>query len=415
VSAEPARAAELQHLGREFKLYLTAKAISVLGDRIALIALTFLVISLSHSFPLALSLFYICRLVPTLVGGLVVGVFVDHFSRQRLMIVCDLGRAVILAVVPSLGLLHIWIVYPLVVALYAFTVVFDTSARAGLPDVVPDTRMLGANALLQSVETGGDLGYLVGGALIYTLSLRLPFYIDAGTFLISAGLVSLMRIPGTQDPIAPTWRDIPGGVRDGFRLLMATPFLRWSTVTLAVAPVAGGAAFVLTPLFAQHVLQHSAGIVGPLHSGAFRYGLLQGGEALGALLGSLLIGPLARRMPRGRLFGIGVTGMGLADGSLAFITNVYGATAALLVAGLFNSLFVISGVTLVQSLTSTEVRGRVVSSRFTVVNTALAVGAAIGGSLLLVFSYRSLWIVEGAVIVAGSLFVWAHTEVRGQR
>ncbi len=406
---------EVQQYGRNFKYYLTAKVVSVLGDRIALIALTFLVIALSHSFALALSLFYVCRLLPTLVGGLVVGVFIDHVSRQRLMIACDLGRAAVLVVVPSLGLLNLWIVYPLVVALYAFTIVFDMAARAALPDVVPEQRMMGANAYLQSVETGGDLGYLLGGALIYSLNLKVPFYIDAATFVVSAALLSFMTIPTVRSGDAPTWREIPGRIRDGYSFLMGSPFLKWSTVALAVAPVAGGAAFVLTPLFAEHVLARGVGVVGPLRSGAFRYGVLQGGEAVGALVGSITAGRLAKSMPRGYLFGIGITGMGLADGSLAFLTNIYAATGALLLAGLFNSLFVISGVTLVQALTPSEIRGRVLAARFTVINTALALGATLGGSLLLVFSYRSLWIVEGAVIVAGSLFVWLRSDVRSQR
>jgi len=88
--------------------------------------------------------------------------------------------------------------------------------------------------------------------------------------------------------------------------------------------------------------------------------------------------------------------------------------AALLVAGFFNSLFIICGVTLVQTLTPTEVRGRAFAARYTVVNTALALGAGLGGVLLLVFSYRGLWFLEGAVIVLSSLFVWLIPEVRGQ-
>src|SRR5436309_1838202 len=120
-------------------------------------------------------------------------------------------------------------------------------------------------------------------------------------------------------------------------------------------------------------------------------------------------------MSRGTLFGVGVTGMGLADASLGFVSNLYPAMAALLVAGLFNSLFIISSVTLVQALTPSEVRGRVLAARYTVVNTALAIGAALGGALLLVFSYSTLWFLEGIVIVLSSLFVWFLPEVRRQR
>jgi MFS family permease len=389
--------------------------VSVVGDRVAVIALTFLVIKLSNSFAPALSVFYICRLLPTLLGGLLAGVFVDRYSRQRLMVFCDLGQAILLAAVPALGALTLWTLYPLVVVLYAFTLLFDTAARAALPDVVPEDRMMGANSIIQGIEIVGDFAYVLGGALVYFLSLRAPFYLDAATFVISALCVLAMRLPSHPMQGLSGWSDIPVLIRGGVVYLLRNPFLKWSTIVLAIAPVAGGAAFVLAPLYAQHALSSGLGIYGPLHSGAFRYSLLQAGEAVGALLGILLIARLSRHMPRGMVFGLGVTGMGLADGSIAFITNIYPATAALFVAGFFNSLFIVSGVTMVQTLTPSEMRGRVLAARYTVVNTALAVGAAIGGGLLLVFSYRSLWFIEGAVIVLSSLIIWLLPEVRGQR
>jgi MFS family permease len=401
-----------QDFGRDFKLYIVARAVSVVGDRVAIVALTFLVIKLSNSFAPALAIFFVCRLLPTLIGGLLVGVFVDRYNRRHLMVACDIGRAGLLAAVPSLGDLRLWTLYPIVFVLYAFTIVFDTAARAALPDVIPESRLIGANAIIQGIEHGGDLAFVAGGALIYLLGLRAPFYVDAATFVVSALCVFAMRVPSVRADKLGSWKEVPELVRGGFDHLWANPFLKWSTIVLGLAPVAGGAAFVLTPLFAQHALGH--GSTGPLASGAFRYSLLQAGEAVGAVLGTVLAGRLAKRMPRGVLFGIGVTGVGLADCSLGFITSVYPAMAALLVSGFFYSLFLICGVTLVQTLTPTAVRGRVLAARYTVVNTALALGAGLGGLLLLVFSYRGLWFLEGAVIVLSSLFVWLIPEVRGQ-
>jgi len=58
----------------------------------------------------------------------------------------------------------------------------------------------------------------------------------------------------------------------------------------------------------------------------------------------------------------------------------------MVMAGVFNSLFVVSGMTLLQMLTPSEVRGRVVAARMTVINGALALGSATGGALLLLFA-----------------------------
>jgi MFS family permease len=404
-----------QAYGRDFKLYITAKAVSVVGDRVSIITLTFLVIKLSHSFAPALSLFYISRLLPTLVGGLIAGVMVDRYDRRRCMVVCDLGRGVLMASVPVLGSLTLWTLYPLVLVLYGFTVLFDTAAQAALPDVVPETRVMGANAIMQGIETTGDFAYVLGGTLIYVLGLQAPFYLDAATFLVSASCVFAMRIPSRRDGDVSRHEDVSALIRDGISHLLGNPFLKWSTVALAMGPIAGGAAFVLMPLFADHALGHGIAASGPIHNGAFRYSLLQVGEAVGAIVGALLVGPLARRIPRGTLFGVGVTGVGFAFILLGFTANLYFSMAALFAAGLFNSLFIVSGITLAQTLTPSEMRGRVLAARYTVVNAFLAIGAALGGALLLVFSYSALWFIAGSIVVLSSLFIWLPPEVRGQR
>jgi MFS family permease len=83
--------------------------------------------------------------------------------------------------------------------------------------------------------------------------------------------------------------------------------------------------------------------------------------------------------------------------------------------GLFSSLFVISGITLVQELTPSEMRGRVVAARATIITSSLAVGSALGGTLLLVLHYWTLWLLIGGLIAVSSLGVWLRPAVRSQR
>jgi MFS family permease len=107
--------------------------------------------------------------------------------------------------------------------------------------------------------------------------------------------------------------------------------------------------------------------------------------------------------------------MGASEACLAAVSNLYAACAFLLASGIFNSLFVIAGTTLVQTLTPTEVRGRVLATRFTVINCTLALGSAIGGFLLLRLPYWTLWLLLGGIEIAASLFIWLQREVRTQR
>jgi len=400
--------------GRDFQLFATGQAVSVIGDRIATIALVFLVIQLSRSYAPALALFYVCRVLPTLLGGLLVGVLVDHFNRQRLMVVCDVSRALVVTALPLLGALTLWALYPLVGALYALTLVFDTAARAALPDVIRESRITGANAVLNAIQTAADLAYAAGGVLIFAFKLGAPFYIDAATFLFSSVMVAGMRFPVHARGPLPRVGEIVARTREGIQFMLGHPFLKWSTLTFTFAPFAGGVVFVLAPLYASKVLGTSPGLIGPLRSGAFRFSVLEVSLGAGAVVGSAVAAKIADRWPRGRLFGLGIVGLGAADGLLSFVSNIYLAAAVMFLGGLFNSLFVVSGMTLLQTLTPSDVRGRVVAARITVINSALALGSAVGGALLLVFSYATLWLVLGAIIIASSGFIWLRSEVRSQ-
>lgn len=401
-------------LGRNFRLYAAGQAVSVIGDRVAIIALVFLVIHLTHSSTVALALFYVCRVLPTLLGGLLAGVLVDHFNRRRLMVGCDLSRALLLIAIPTLTGLQLWVLYPLVLVLYALTLLFDTAADAALPDVVPEERMTAANSILRGIQTVGDFAYAAGGALVFFLKLQAPFYIDAGTFVFSALMITGMRLPIRGHQALPDLREVGRRISAGLHFVWGHPFLKWSTLTFAVAPFAGGAVFVLAPLYANTILGQGGGLLGPLHSGAFRFSLLEVSLGLGALAGSWLAARAARRWARGRLFGIGIAGLGIGYAFLSVATNIYVACAVLAFSGVFNSLFVISGMTLVQKLTPSEMRGRVVAARATVINSSLALGSLAGGFMLLVLPYRVLWLALGAIICASSLFVWLHPEVRRQ-
>jgi MFS family permease len=399
---------------RDFQLYAVGRIVSEIGDRIAVIALVFVILRLSGGSPVALALFYISRLLPSLAGGLVAGVLVDHVDRRKLMVTADLGRAVLLVAVPTLGTLSLWSLYPLVIVLYSLGLLFDTSGRAALPDVVPEERMTRANGILQGIETAADLAYAVGGGLVVALGLRVPFYIDAATFLFSAAMVWQMRLPYLHRVPIPSVRGIGAHARDGIAFLLSSPFLRWSTLTFLIAPFAGGATYVLVPLYAIRTLAGGPGLIGPLQNGAFRFSMLEVCLGLGALAGSALTVGLARRYPRGRLLAIGVLGAGLMDLSLAGIHSLYLAAIVTMVLGVCNALMGVSVITLVQALTPTEIRGRVVAVRNMGINAALTLGSAVGGVVLGAISPPTMWLLIGAIIVVSSLPLWLHREVRNE-
>jgi predicted MFS family arabinose efflux permease len=274
--------------------------------------------------------------------------------------------------------------------------------------------LLGANTILARIETFADLAYAVGGVMIATVKLSIPFYVDAATFVVSAGAISLMHIPSPRRVVAASFREVGDSIREGIVFLARQPFLKWSTFSSLLAPLTIGGVFVVSPLYASHVLAHSTGLFGPLHSGAFRFGVLEVGIGIGGLIGTWLTTALAVRWPRGSIFGLGMSGFGVVIAVLTVVTNVYVAIGLMALSGACNSLFVISGSTLVQALTPSAMRGRVIAARMTVIQTGLAAGSALGGFLLVWLPIHIVWLILGLFMAVASGLIWIPGAARNQ-
>jgi MFS family permease len=403
-----------QGYGRDFRLYAAGQAVSLVGDRIALIALVFLVIRLSGSYAPALALFYVARVAPTLAGGLIAGYIADTADRKTLLITADVTRGVLLAIVPVVTAVSLATLYPIVIVLYGLTVLFTTTARAMLPDVVPEAQMTSANALLVGLETGADLAYVVGGALIAALPIAASFYVDAVTFGVSALAISAMHIPSPRVALEQTLAGVARRIRDGLQYLLSQPFLKWSTISSIPAPICVGGVFVLSPLYASEVLRHSGGLAGPLRNGAFRFSVLEVAIGLGGLIGTVVAPRLATHLPRGALFAFGMTGFGVVIALLAFISNMYVAAVVMALSGLSNSLVQVAGSTLLQALTPSEMRGRVLAARITIIQTGLGVGAALAGWLLVWLPLHTIWLVLATLMLFAAALAWWNPDARRQ-
>jgi MFS family permease len=275
----------------EFRALWLAQILSVGGDQLARVALTFLVYDRTGSALLA-AITFAASIVPTFVGGVLLGGLADRLPRRQVMIACDLIRCglVLIMVLPGLP------IAPLIALLFAVTLVGApfTSARAAVyPDVLAGDRyVLGTAVTLTTNDLAQVLGFVIGGTLVGFLGVRTSLVVDAGTFALSALIVRLWTRwrPAARGP--RPGRDRPGrdrpvaGLLAGARLVFATPALR--------IPMLFGwlAAFYNAP----------EGIAAPLASslggGSVALGLVLGAGAFGAMVGSVafsrLVGPERR-------------------------------------------------------------------------------------------------------------------------
>jgi len=361
-----------------FRLLFLATLGSGFGTWLAFIGLAIDVKDRTDSGPWVSALL-IADVLPAVVIGLVAGPLVDRLSRKGLMVGADLLRAAIFALLPFAGSAAV------IVALAALagvgTGLFRPAVYAGLPNLVEDEDLPRANGLIQGVENfAWAIGPLLGGALVAASGPDLAYWVNAGTFLVSALLVSGIPARVLQAGTAEShghWRDLLEGFAFVLRTqALVTVLVVWSVFMLASAGINVAEVFLAKDTF---------------DSGDFGYGLLVGATGLGLVLGSLAAGPLLDRHPLARVYPGSILLVALAVAAGAVAPNVWIAAGCVLVVGAANGAAVVCNALLVQRGSPDALRGRVftvlMSSSFGV----LALGMVVSGPLTDAVGPRLVW------------------------
>ncbi|HET7246235.1 MAG TPA: MFS transporter [Streptosporangiaceae bacterium] len=214
----------------EFRALWLAQVLSVAGDQLARVALTLLVYVRTGSALLA-AVTFAASVVPAFIGGITLSGLADRFPRRRVMIVCDLTRVVLVAVMAISGIP----IAVLVVLLFVVTLIGAPflSARAALvPDLLTgDLYVLGTAVTLTTLQFAQVLGFAVGGAVVGFFGVPVSLLIDAATFALSA-LITFVWVrswPAVQaitDRETQAEPDAGGGLLAGLRLVFTSPALR---------------------------------------------------------------------------------------------------------------------------------------------------------------------------------------------
>ncbi len=274
---------------RDFSVLLAAWLVSMLGNVVAHVALSFLVFSRTGS-PLLAAVAFSIGWVPHLFVGTLLSGLSDRVPPRRLMVGCDLVCAVVvgLMVVPGLP---VGALLALVVVQGCVTPVFANARAATLPDLLPGDTYVVGKALLGLVSQSSQLvGYALGAALLAVVSPTTALAADAVSFVLSA---LLLRLGTREHPPAR----VPGGslARDSLsglaallrhRRVRALLVLGWVVPMLGVVPES-----VAVPYAAD------------LRAGASGAGVLLGAVAAGVVVGEAALARLLRPAQRVRLMG----------------------------------------------------------------------------------------------------------------
>jgi len=276
--ARPAGGALAPLRSRDFRLLLSANAISILGDNVVTIALSFAVLDLTGSIG-DLGLVLLARITATLAFVLAGGVWADRVSRRRLMVTADLARAAVQAVLAGLllsGRAEIWMLVALQFAHGIAGAFYRPAGSAVVPLLLPAEDRQPGNAMLYSVlSAGGIVGPALASVLIAAVGPAGAIALDGATFLASATLLSRIGHLNQRPPPARAFlHDLASGwdaVRS--RTWLWTFILDFSAFQMLV--IAGY--LVIGPYVASRSL-----------GGASSWALLAAASGVGAVLGSLV-------------------------------------------------------------------------------------------------------------------------------
>jgi MFS family permease len=399
-----------QRLPRNFWRQFVASGVSNIGDGMVHAAAPLLTLTLTNDERLIAGVSF-CAAIPWLVLSLPAGVYIDRFDRRKLMIAANVIRAVLFGLIAfsaATGTLSIWIFMAILIGVGCCEVIFDMSAQAFLPQIVPDHLLEKANGRLSSLEliTNTFIG-LPLGAWAFVLAIGVPFGVNAASFALAALLVASIRIPSAKTPEANSEElrnSFKADLTEGLQWLWSNKLIRTLAIMLGIAN--------MTAMFGEAIFVKYAAV--ELGVTGRAYGFLLALTAIGSILGGLLGDKIAKRLGIAQSIVYSYFVFGFVGIIYFFMPYVWAVAIAASFMGLAGTTWNVVTVSLRQRVIPTELFGRVNSVYRFIGTGSIGIGALIGGQIAYSTNLRMPFLVA-AIIGLGALAIGGPTLYREVR
>lgn len=382
-----------------------ASTVSSLGSKITATALPLTAAVTLQATPGQMAMLVMAGQLPDLVFGLLAGSWVDRGRHRTFLVGSDLGRAMLLAIIPLsavFGVLNLPILVAVAFGSGALSVFFSVASVAVLPSIVPQEQFVDANAKLSMSDSVAALGGPgVAGVLVQLMTAPKAILIDSISYLISAFSLKGIGGPATSKPSDDPRRSLLDDIREGLRELVATPLLRALTVSSAVFAAGLAMQGTVLMLFLTRTLELSAATIGIV--------LMFGGA--GSLVGAGLSGWISRRIGAGPAIIGGTLIEVLAACSIPLSAASQDPAPILAMGQLLNgigiSIYAVNHVSLRQRIVRAEVLGRITAGRRFLTFCVAPVGAILGAQIADRYGLTETLYAAAALLLAGTLAMWA--------
>jgi MFS transporter, DHA3 family, macrolide efflux protein len=378
---------------RSFTLTWIGQLISAMGSALTALAASILVYRVTSS-ALSVGLMLVATSGPTVLIGLVAGVFVDRYDRKRIILISDLLRATLIFLIPVLIPFNINWLYVIVALTSAITQFFDSAHASILPEVASEKELAAATSLMTISSMGSTtVGFATAGLIAASSHIEWAFYLDGASFLISAVLILLTRVPPMPVAENTSLGAIGKNLRAGLNVVATTPILR--SLFIVIAPI-----YLIFGLEISLLLPFTLRELGGTE---FHFGLQEAAEAIGIAIGSLLMAQLADRIRAGQWLAMSYLSMAMAMIFYSISRSPAFAVLMMGFSGLLNAPSFIGEQLVLQRTAPREMRGRVNSAYFVVRDMMYVAGMLLAG-LADVVNVRTLFMGSAfLLLVAGTV------------
>ena len=408
-----------------FRLLTAGQFASTIGDYCYAVALPWLVLSgggSAASLGIVLACYGIPRALLTLAGGSLA----DRFGPRLVMIASDAARCGLTAVFAVLAAEHVSslaALAPAAAVLGACSALFMPASMTIMPALIEQSRLTSANALYTTVvQVGSMLGPVLGGVLVATAGPTSAFAIDAGSFLVSAASIALIRGVGGRsaagvegfaaegvaadgvaaEGVGAVGVDDAGGASESlWGLLRRSPILQ----IILVVSVTANFAITGTTEIALPALAHA-------RFGADGYGAVLACFAVTTIAGALAIARIADRYRPALLIGWSFLVAAAGIAAAPFLGGLPGVAVGMAVFGLAIGVDQVVSVTLIQRWAPPAMLGRVWGLLILASTGSFPVSTFVAGQLTRRLGPTPIFPIAGALLAVAVFYGLARREFR---
>lgn len=358
---------------KNFRYFWTGQCISLMGTWIQRTAQAWLVYSITKS-PLLLGLLGVFQFGPVFLFSLPVGVFVDRFSKKKLLIITQavfMLQSLILAYLVWINAVRYWHI-ALLAAIFGFAQTLDMPVRQSFfVDLVGKEDLMNAISLNSTINNLAKIiGPSAAGILMVKLGDTACFFLNGISFI--PVIYGLCQIKAQINISKRNHQNVLKEIKDGIQYIIENNDLKFTVILMAAVCIFSANSEVIIPVLTSEVLK----------MGAREYSFLLSAFGLGALCGAVF---MASRSSLGLnktiLIGDSIL-ISIAQISTYFFSQFYILAVIIVFIGLFYLTFLNMANSTLQMNVSNDYRGRVMSVYTLIVSGSAPIGNSFAGAVM---------------------------------